>query len=345
VVCALRFRRWQFVWVVCGVWGVASPALAQQRFEVPAACGTREEFAGEVVRLLGTDANAGALPDELTIEPTQGATGYRLQLTLGTERRELADPDCRTLFRSAVVITAAAARREALPTPPPQAADVAVETPAAATTAEAAVPAANGEAPSVQVPAPGEAPRVATAANRTARDSVAAKRAPPPTPVRLGVGLGAAVGIGTVPGVGPSVELDTRLTVGVGSAKVAASYWFAKRAERDGRGVRIDALALRATGGLNVTPYLNVALGVAVARLVGSGRSVAASSTDVVWDLLPVLEVAATPWKFRHFSVELGARGQVSSSRPRFVVTGYGDIYRVPLFGGEATIRVVFQTL
>jgi hypothetical protein len=341
VVCARGFRGWLFVSVVCGVWGLASSALAQQRFEVPAACGTREEFAGEVARLLGTGANAGTMPDQLTIEPTQGAAGYRLRLILGTERRELADPDCRTLFRSAVVITAAAARREALPMPPPQGADVAVETPAAPTPAAAVVPAAN--APRPAVPAPGKASRAITAPDRTPTDSASAK--PAPLPVRLGVGLGAAAGIGTVPGVGASLELDTRLTVGVGSAKVAASYWFAKRAERDGRGVRIDALALRATGGLNLTPYLNVAVGVAVARWVGSGRSVAASSTDVVWDLLPVLEVSATPWKFRHFSVELGARGQLSTSRPRFVVTGYGDIYRVPLLGGEATIRVVFQTL
>jgi hypothetical protein len=39
---------------------------------------------------------------------------------------------------------------------------------------------------------------------------------------------------------------------------------------------------------------------------------------------------------------EVGAAGRVSVLRPRFVVTGFGDLYRVPVLGADAIIRGVW---
>jgi hypothetical protein len=40
--------------------------------------------------------------------------------------------------------------------------------------------------------------------------------------------------------------------------------------------------------------------------------------------------------------IEIAATGRLSALRPRFVVTGFGDLYRVPVVGGDAIIRGVW---
>jgi hypothetical protein len=82
-------------------------AQAQARFEVPAGCGSRAELRSELERLLEPDAVDAALPRSLHIARDDGGD-YALRLELADDTREMRDPDCRVLFKTAVVVAAAA---------------------------------------------------------------------------------------------------------------------------------------------------------------------------------------------------------------------------------------------
>lgn len=91
--------------------GVASPHV-----EAPAGCGTSSEFAGELKKRLGRES--AIPPTGLRIERV--GDGYRLDMQLGGEKRELFDRSCRELFRAAVVIVVArASERSERPAPKP----------------------------------------------------------------------------------------------------------------------------------------------------------------------------------------------------------------------------------
>jgi hypothetical protein len=329
------------VLAVGAIWGLCATARAQTAFEVPLACGTQQQFVAEVGRLLGEGA-VSTPPLEVTIVRPNSSDNYRLRLVSANETRELYDPDCSVLFRSAIVIAAAGARAQVVPTQPPS------ETADAASTL-APVPSTAQAAITEPVPARPMLParplkRAAVSSPAVNRVTGAAPTGGGAEPLVMGLGLAVGAGSGTVPGLSPSLEVDARLLAGTLGGQLALGYWFGGRAERDGRAVQVSALSARAAGIWAATPYLNVALGLAVNRLDGSGRSVSARASGVVWDLAPGLEVSVSPVQIGSFRLELAGRGQLSLVRPRFVVEGFGDIYRVPGWGAEATIRIVFQT-
>lgn len=60
------------------------------------------------------------------------------------------------------------------------------------------------------------------------------------------------------------------------------------------------------------------------------------------WQLAPTLGFNLITWDIDYLRLEIGAAGRVSVERPRFVVTGFGDLYRVPVLGADAIIRGVW---
>ena len=86
---------------------VARRSSAQQDVQVPDGCGSRAELSSELVRLLGARA-VEAEPLSLRISERGADQHHRLRLEVRGEVRELTDPDCRALFRSAIVIAATA---------------------------------------------------------------------------------------------------------------------------------------------------------------------------------------------------------------------------------------------
>jgi hypothetical protein len=359
---------------------------AQGRFEVPAGCGSEAEFRSELQRLLG-DAPV-ALPASLRIASVQGA-GYELRLALGEDLRVLRDPECRTLWRSAIVISAAsiaATRMEAstpegapdapatlAPSQPPVTPLVPASgslsepvstppasSPPAAPPSSPAAPAAShsaARAPAAPAAAPAARPRSAVA-RRVARRR---RPAPPGEPrvsspvapareqpasaaaARYGLSLGGGLSGGVLPGSAANLELEGRLELAPGGLSLALRYWPERSQSREGRGLDVSAFGGRAAGLFWVVPQLQLVGGLELNRLAGAARTgVSGRSTAAAWQLAPTLGLNLMAWSSRHLRLELAALGRLSLLRPRFVVTGFGDLYRVPALGADVMLRGVW---
>jgi hypothetical protein len=92
---------------------IAPPVAGEETFQVPEGCGSRAEFERELERLLGAET-LDPSAYELAISPADEG-GYLLRMSVRGERRELRDADCRTLFKSAVVVIAASVKPDLLP--------------------------------------------------------------------------------------------------------------------------------------------------------------------------------------------------------------------------------------
>jgi hypothetical protein len=369
---------------------------------VPDGCGSLAEFRREIARLTGSPA-ADDVPRSLLIEALEaGRQGYSLQLVLGDEVRTLRDLDCRVLFRSAVVIAAAAQGEGATAAPADGAASAAAPPVPAAPPANpvpvAVAPAAPAGAalqPLAPSPSPANGPRppgaptpAPVAARPVARASVprwavtprerqnarlarsryarAAARTdtslsrsaqprvplasapdarvePPQGTPRYGLDLGAGVSGGVLPGLGAVLELGARLEDLPAGLELSFRYWPQRSGGRDGRGLDVSALGARVAALLRVAPALNVLAGVELTRLEGEGSaSLPGRTSDSAWHLAPTLGVNLIAWDIRYLRLEIGAAGRLSLLRPRFVVTGFGDLYRVPVLGADAIIRGVW---
>lgn len=356
-------------------------ALAQSRVSVPEGCGTPEEFGRDIERLTGAPAERAAAA-EVSIGRLAGGA-YELRLTLLDEQRTLRDPDCRVLWRSALVIVAAASRG-------PAADPAAGEEPAAEPVTAAPAGAASVVPPGVAAPLPApstpepaaSAPPVAAGVRAAAEPS---RRALDTAPVRRRVarprrarvvaaepeslqpspeldadaaregssgasgglrwGLGAAAGVsgGVVPGLSPALELSAQLESLPWAGALALRYWPERSTQVGGRGVDVSALGARGAVLFRVAAAVNVLAGLELTRLTGSGAvGVSDRNADAAWQLAPTLGASAIVWDIGHLRLELGVAGRVSLLRPRFVVTGFGDLYRAPALGGDAIIRGVW---
>jgi hypothetical protein len=364
---------------------LARPALAQSRFQVPEGCGTETEFRSEIERLTGGPVPPD-VPSSLHIEAVGGEPGadYELRLELARESRVLRDADCRVLFRSAVVIAAAAFRGDAVPAPlPPAPVPPAPPPPARVPPVPAAVP--QPAAPPARVRAPAQRSRVlrfattprerqyarrarsrstvaaaqadtnaSRAADPLTDPDTASERAPParvepplvdvaPSPLRLGAELGLGASSGVLPDLGVKLELGARLQRGSWGAAVTFHYWPERSDSRDGRNLQVSALGGRVAALLRVAPVLDVLAGLELSRLSGEGaEGVLGRNSDVVWQVAPTLGMNFIAWDIHYLRLEIGVLGRVSVQRPRFLVTGFGELYRVPVAGGDAIIRGVW---
>jgi hypothetical protein len=92
-----------------------------------------------------------------------------------------------------------------------------------------------------------------------------------------------------------------------------------------------------------IAPALNALAGLELMRLIGTGApGVSGRNEDAAWQLSPTLGLNLITWDIQYLRIEIGVAGRVSLLRPRFVVTGFGDLYRAPAFGGDAIIRGVW---
>lgn len=332
----------------------SSRATAQSRIQVPDGCGSELEFRNEVERLTGSPAAEAAL-SSLRIDALPGeGTGYELRLVVGDEVRVLSDPQCRILWRSAVVIVAAAAKGEpgAEPSEPPEL-PVSPDPPSSSPAEPPPPP--RRASPDLPSPSPAQPPRPAGAApparveapervSRPARRASATVLAEPALGVfRPGLALGIGVSGGVLPDLGSVLDASARAEVLPWAFDVSVRYWPRRSETREGRGVDISALGVRIAGLYRVASALNLIAGIEVNRLVGEGtEGVSGRNTDAVWHWAPTLGFSLITWDISDLRLEIGAAGRLSVLRPRFVVTGFGDVYRVPALGADAIIRGVW---
>jgi len=307
------------------------------RFEVPAQCGNEAGFRRELEDLVGGPARE-IEPSVLEITE-QAEGGFELHLELMGEVREIVDADCRTLLRSAVVIAAAAARGEQLqPAPPP---------PPPPEPAPTAQPVAAEPLPAPPPPPP----------ERVEKGEVVVRVVEPPPPESIDApsaasvarpatfALGAGIGLsgGTVPGASAVLDLRAGLDPAPVGFALSARYWPGSEAEEDGRSVHVTGLGGRAAALIELGSVFHTSLGLEIDRLAGTGQEgVLGRGTASVWLLSGALELTVIPWSVEGIRLELGLGAQLALVRPRFVVSGFGNVYEVPPVGGGAIIRAVW---
>jgi hypothetical protein len=295
----------------------AAHARANESIQMPPECGTAQEFSRELERLLGDQAAAGR-PLSLVISPPDATGAYALRLELERESRELRDLDCRALFRSALVIAAAAVK--------PDAGDVSAEHPVG---------------PAMTLP-PSPKPSTAEAGNRYPnRSGSAVERAQSGWRTSLYAGGGAIAGL--LPGVAPMLELGGAATRGTWGTLGALRYLPRARHTEDGRGVTIWALGAQLSLLFMPVDRLRLSGGIAVHRLEGVGFLVAQSTTDSAWSVAPMLEATVIPFDSRELRLEFGLQGYRSIVRAGFEIQGFGEIHRATPFAGAAIGRVAFH--
>jgi hypothetical protein len=365
-------RRRRSATAALGLLGCVAPRLAsaaEMRFEAPSNCGTAADFRRQLAALAGS---AVAIEPSL-LQIRAEAAGYRLRLELGAEVRELVDSDCPALLRSAAVISAAAARAESAAAPDAPAAGAAAPPAAApeppalpATPAPALVPAEPSSTPpppaapaAAPSPAPtsAAAPPAAAPASRPAPPAAAraggttparARELPqsaalPPFPARFAVSAGVGLTGGVLPGASALLELRAGLEPAPVGAALSAYYWPGSSTDQQGRSLDLSGLGARATALIALGAPVRAGVGLEVDRLSGSAAAgVAERGSDAAWRLAASLELNAIPWSIGRLRIELGAAAQLALIRPRFLVTGFGAVYRVPDAGGAAIIRGVW---
>jgi hypothetical protein len=298
----------------------APHAAAGETIEMPPECGSREEFTRELERLLGERAAEGH-PLSLVISGKDTEGVHTLRLQLRTETRELKDSDCRALFRSAVVISAASVRPE-------------IQDAGGAQTAERPEPSRRILPPRAQASRAelkGPAPLRSKGEHETE----------PGWRGSFHSGGGAIVGV--LPVVAPMLELSGALRHSSWGIFGALQYLPRARTSEAGRGVVIWALggqlAMLFEPSLD---WIRFSGGVTAHRLEGQGFGVAQSVTDSAWSVSPFLEGTVVPLLTRNLQVELGLQGYASIVRARFEIENHGEIYRVSPFAAAAVVRVAF---
>jgi hypothetical protein len=164
-------------------------------------------------------------------------------------------------------------------------------------------------------------------------------------PGRLQGGLGVGVGVsgGVLPGLGATLELSGRVEVTPWGALGALRYWPSRSETREGRRLEVSALGAQVLGVYRIAPALNLVAGLEVNRLQGTGTDgVSGGTAAAAWQLASDLGLTLIAWDIQRLRLEVGALGRVSLLRPKFVVTGFGNLYRAPALGGDAIIRGVW---
>jgi hypothetical protein len=320
-------RRWLAPVAALGVSLYGASSAAQIRVQVPDGCGSDEEFTRELERLLGPDA-AEAQPLSVVISPPDASGTYTLRIELVTGVRELHHVDCRTLFRSAIVVAAASVRADieapssSPPASPPSAESATPPSPPPAVSRPIPQPHRSNPQPLVHplepvVRSTGEAPRVC--------GSVAA-------------GGGAVVGL--LPGVAGLVEVGGAVDRGRWGAGIG--FWVLPGTTKDAGGnPGVDVSAGGAALALRFAPFAfaRASAGVGVYRLTGSGTGVREQLTDRAWSVAPIVELTGVSPSVGGAALELGLQAQWWAVPASFQVSGFGEVYRVSTFGAAAVAR------
>jgi hypothetical protein len=279
--------------------------VAQHSLDFPTECGSAKEFEREVAARLGELR----LPaTSARIEPS--GHGFRLSMSVAGEQRELRDRDCRELFRAAVVVAVAIAVSEAEPGAKP---------------AGQQSKKRNASAPSTPAPLP---------------TSVE----PREPALRAFVVLGGGATLGVSPGIVPSLDLETKLLVHrLGVALEARYVAPGSSLDAANRGVEVSAVGGAMSALFQPIPVLEARLGVSVLRVFGTGLGSSDQRSDAAWGGGVTAGLGVFPLRRERWWVGARAEAEWHLIRPRFEILNYGEVFRVPSFGGSGSARLGFR--
>lgn len=325
-------------WLTLGAPGEHKPEV---QLEVGAACGTSEELFSILAR------EHQLSPTELTFERVIIAPDgdqFRLDWSDAQGMRTLRDPDCRTLFRSLIVMAVASVRAQRLENPAPEPAPSAPEPPP-----EEALPPPATTSAETAPPLVPETPRAARTRSprRSIPDAPAERdrggRTPLPIDGEGALGIGGAASL--FPNPAFFAELSGTVLLGPGGLSLALRYFPPSSSTLTGSvGVQLDAWAGRFGVLFEPIPSLRADLGFSATYLLGEGLGIRNPSRDGVWLLAPELDLSAQVLRKGIWGLDVGLRGWVAGNSPRFEIDGEGEIYRTPPAGAALFLKGKIQS-
>jgi hypothetical protein len=319
--CAVRRAgRGLLVGMVCAL-AQTSQARAQDRFEVPASCGSERELDQELTKLV----NSSPAAQRPRVELTSTVDAFRLEVATRDGPRVLSDPDCRVLFRTAVLIVALAMADE-------QATD-------------------HGKATVAPTPEGDRTDAPPTYNEEAAISSNTADAAPTPGPptVRSRVrgrasnpwfgtaSVVAGVAAGLVPMFGAGLGLSAGLQRGAWGVLLGARYLTPReQLNRNAQGVRVDAFTANLSLTFDPTAAWGLGVGLEGAALRGQGSpNLASQQTEFVWLYGPRLQGVWRPLRSSYVDLELGLAGSYFPDNARFQFNDGRLMYATSHISGE----------
>lgn len=292
------------------------------RLELPAACGSEQLFLAEVSALSGSNP-ADVAGTEVRITG-DAHLGYELSWAREGDERTFRDPACDTLFRTAVVITAAATTHAPEPSPRHGA------------PLPTSQPATGIAGPSPAPPQPETVPVEAVLAV-----------APTARMEQRTLGFFAAGGGGVTWGLTPQATWGAEVLLGVQraawSVDLGLRFLPPHSATTEGAlGLRQWGGGARVSFGHTLVGWVRVSAGLAAYWIRATGIGVAEPRSDQVWMVAPEAEVATKIFEHHPVRLELAIQGRRALLQPRFDVEPATTVYQVPPWGLTGLFRIVW---
>lgn len=307
----------------------SSPAWAQPNVsvQVPDECGSKDAFLAELRALEHADVRLEALTLAVHIERSNDG-GYELRLTLPDDTRELTDPDCATLFKTAVVIAAASIPEPAENNPAEVASNEQSVTPNFATKTEPA------SAP--RTPKEPTTPRPARQVSVTNQEPLNERNG---TNIELHLGAGAV--LGATPKLAFGSEVGGLLVIERWVLSAITRYVPPTTTDAD-TDVRMRTFVWegRVGAGYEVTSKIRCQVGLSALWVRGRAVGIRYPEADSVWVLASELELAVQVAQWDDFGLDVALQGRISLNAPRFEVEPDSVVFAVPRVGASGFFRV-----
>ncbi len=345
------------LWLLPAVTPPVEPAEpATLLFDVPTECASMSEFRHilaqehqiELAELSGV---------ELLLET--GEEGYVLSWRDPSTERKFVEEDCRTLFRTAVVIAASfihpeGATEAGADSPKQEGALLMVGQPERPAEVE---PSDQGEISSESEAAPQDAEPMAPALKQDqaseedalpndegTSEGERAPDSPPPAaslwPLQTELSVGAGIRLGLSPSVGILLEGEGALLFGPLGLAVALAYAPpTTHFLEEEVGIRLESWLLQVGAAFRPLERLRIDLGFCAVRVVGESSNVSNPARDGVWMWAPRLDTAVVVAQHRVVDLEVVGSLWVGANTPRFEISRVGEIYRLPRLGGALYFR------
>ncbi|MCE9577675.1 MAG: hypothetical protein K8W52_31280 [Deltaproteobacteria bacterium] len=283
------------------------PLPLELQWDAPAGCPRADDVRAELARVVEIDP--GRAPSTLRAAVAITRDGARLRLRIDTERdgergqRTLVADDCGQVLRAVTLVLAlafgegVALRADDPPAPPP-------------------------------VPSPSPSPTPTPSPSLT--PSILATSSPRALHTTLGVEAGVATGVLPTAALESAVMVELAAThLGVRARlSLAAPETLAMtdgvHARFTGLGGSVDACGLAPRAHLR----LDACAGLALATVLASATGTAADH-DVIAPWLGVRGTLGAAWRMRALELRLTSTLVWNTARPRFAITGLGDVNRV----------------
>jgi hypothetical protein len=322
-------------------------ARAEDVLEIPPECGSVGELTREIdaLRATSTHLRGGTHPE---VQLERQGDGFVLHVALPEGARTLRDRDCRALFRAAIVIAALGHESSAH-------AVLQEEQRAAAAPASPQTPTSSAE--SLSPPPPGDRKSAPESETSDQREPPLVRSSSPAPRLRIRTARGprpppsahafvqAELAYGVVPALSAALQAGASFQRGLWGVRLTVGYLTPRTQERDGRGVRIQALEAGLSFELIPVRWLYVGLGVELFVLRGRGVSVRNSRADWTAQQAPHVSLRALVWQRGGFGLALCGRALWSPKPSVFGLNDGGALYTAERFAFQAGLAGSVQFL